>query len=66
MIASVQIPFIRLPFLKQVFGAKIEDSSDGSLLECLYDLVELHLDTKRDIMKLEIPSWRRLEDINIR
>ena len=29
-------------------------------------MVELQIDVKRDILRLQIPSWRRLEEMNIR
>mmetsp|Transcript_42106 Transcript_42106/g.55463 ORF Transcript_42106/g.55463 Transcript_42106/m.55463 type:complete len:126 (+) Transcript_42106:1090-1467(+) len=64
-VAFMHIPFIKLPFIKQTFGDKIQEG-EGSFLECLYDLVELQIDTKRDILRLAIPSWRRLEEMNIR
>ena len=63
-VAFMQIPFSKLPFIRQIFGDKIHEG-EGCFLECLYDMVELQMDSKRDILRMGIPSWRRLEETNI-
>ena len=58
------IPFARIPFIKQTFGDRIY-SGEGCLLSCLYSTVEVILDGKKEICRLNVPKWRKLEELNV-
>ena len=62
--ARMQIPFARIPFIKQNFGDKIK-SGEGCLLDCLYETVEVLIDGKKEICRLNVPRWRKLEELNV-
>lgn len=64
-VARMQIPFAKLPFIKQTFGDKI-NSGKGCLLECLYSLVQVFVDPSKNLCRLSVPNWSQLEDINVR
>ena len=64
-ITTMVIPTKKFDFLQQTFGEKI-DQGKGCLLECLEEIVELEIDCSRNIVRMAIPSWQSLEDMNIR
>ena len=64
-VATMLIPLEKLPFIKRTFGNKI-DEGEGCFLECLYDTVELHFDARRDDLRLAVPRWQLLEELNVR
>ena len=64
-VARMQIPFSKLPFIKNTFGDKI-NKGKGCLLECLYSMVQVFVDPGKNLCRLNIPNWSSLEDINVR
>lgn len=64
-VARMQIPYSKLAFIRQTFGDKII-SGEGCFLDCLYNTVALQIDPKKNIIRLKIPSWRHLEDLQIK
>ena len=63
--ARMEIPFAKLPFIKQTFGEKIS-LGEGSFLECLYSTVQVYVDPSKNMCRLNVPRWRHLEELNLR
>ena len=63
-VARMLVPFARIPFIKQTFGDRIY-SGEGCLLSCLYSTVEVILDSRKEICRLNVPKWRKLEELNV-
>ena len=64
-VASMDIPFNRLDLIKETFGDKIE-SGDGCFLECIHPIIQVHVDKSKNMCRLAITSWRKLEELNVR
>lgn len=64
-VARVTVPFSKYSLIKDAFGDKINEG-EGSFLECLYQTILVHIDPHKNICRLNIPSWKQLEDLNVR
>ena len=59
------IPFSKLHLIRETFGDKISEG-EGCFLECLYPVVQVLVEKKKDMCRLGIKSWRQLEEMNVR
>ena len=64
-LARMKIPFSKIPFIKHVFGDRIVGRENGSLLECLYKAVEVLVDPAKNICRLSVLKWKKLEELNL-